>query len=122
MTTILALASLLAWWMNSFGRGYRAFNVGHCTRCDGNNLVLIAFMLRPAMTLTVANAPSQSVAVLIDTSASMQLPSGIETKTRWEIEQHVLEKLNARGEVLGKEVHWQWFGYDGQLRRSGPSI
>ncbi len=31
----------------------------------------------------------------------------------------VLEKLNARGEVLGKEVHWQWFGYDGQLRSLG---
>ncbi len=84
-------------------------------------LAMLLAMLRPGLTLTNRNAPIQSVAILIDTSASMELPSGVATKSRWEIEQQFLADLNERSGLLGKELHWKLFGYDGQLRNLGNS-
>jgi len=84
-------------------------------------LAIFFAMLRPGLTLTSRNAPHQSVAVLVDTSASMQLPSGVATSSRWDLEQQVLKAIESRRESLGKELHWQLFSYDGQLRKLGLS-
>lgn len=82
-------------------------------------LAIFFAMLRPGLTLTNRNAPHQSVAILLDTSASMQLPSGVATSSRWEVEQQVLKAIESRRESLGNELHWQLFAYDGQLRNLG---
>jgi uncharacterized membrane protein len=82
-------------------------------------LALLLVMLRPGLTLTQRSAPIQSIAVMIDTSASMELPSGVATNSRWSVERQVLDELNDRSQSLGKELHWQLFAYDGQLRSLG---
>ncbi len=84
-------------------------------------LALLFVMLRPGLTLTQRNAPSQSIAVMVDTSASMDLPSGVATNSRWAVEKQVLAELNERSQSLGKELHWILFAYDGQLRRLGEA-
>jgi uncharacterized membrane protein len=81
---------------------------------------LILLGLRPGVSWTSRQASDQAVAVLVDTSGSMELPSGSEKLSRWEIEQRVLEKLQAQAERLGPNVHWRIYGYDSQLRRLNP--
>jgi uncharacterized membrane protein len=79
-------------------------------------LLMILVALRPGLTWTSSQSSRQSVAVLVDTSASMELPSGINEKSRWEIELQVLSYLQQRRAVLGDEVDWKIFGYDSGLR------
>ncbi len=79
-------------------------------------VVLLLVVLRPGVTWTGSQSSRQSVAVLVDTSASMQLPSGIGSDTRWEIERQVLSRLQKQSESLGEEVEWKVYGYDSQMR------
>ncbi len=79
-------------------------------------LLMILVALRPGLTWTSSQSSRQSVAVLVDTSASMELPSGINNATRWDIERQFLSDLQQRSVALGDEVEWKIFGYDSGLR------
>lgn len=86
-------------------------------------LAIFFAMLHPGLTLTNRSAPNQTIAVLVDTSASMQLPSGDATNSRWNIEQRVLSAIESHQLLLGAEIEWQLFAYDGLLRsvlKTGP--
>jgi uncharacterized membrane protein len=59
--------------------------------------------------------------VLVDLSASMQLPSGSGNDTRWDVERQVASRLQKQSVLLSNEVEWKVFGYDGQLRSMADS-
>ncbi len=117
---LVAILSILAF----LGLGYfkldRQLSFGKRFVLSGLRLITILLMilvaLRPGVTWTSSQSSRQSVAVLVDTSASMELPSGINDKTRWEIELQVLSYLQQRSTILGDDVDWKIFGYDSGLR------
>ncbi len=84
-------------------------------------LVLLLTMLRPGLTLTRTGQTPQAVAVLVDTSESMQLPSGSGNRTRWEVEKSAIAALKNQHERLGKEVKWRIFLYDSSMRKAVAS-
>jgi len=82
-------------------------------------LIVLLILLRPGITFTRQSTPRGTVAVMIDASASMQLPSGDGKTTRWEAEQQIWESLwNAR-ESLGKDASLVPFLYDSTLKPLG---
>jgi len=79
-------------------------------------LIVLLVLLRPGITFTRQSTPRGTVAVMMDMSASMQLPSGEGKATRWETEQAIWESLwNAR-ESLGKDASVVPFLYDSTLK------
>jgi len=82
-------------------------------------LILVLVLLRPGITFTRQTTPRGTVAVVMDASASMQLPSGDGKATRWEMEREIWESLwNARAS-LGKEASLVPFLYDATLKPLG---
>ena len=82
-------------------------------------LIILLVLLRPGITFTRQSTPRGTVAVMMDASASMQLPSGDGKTTRWEAEQQIWEALwNAR-ESLGKDASLIPFRYDSTLKPLG---
>ncbi len=82
-------------------------------------LIILLVLLRPGITFTRQSTPRGTVAVMMDSSASMQLPSGDGKTTRWEAEQQIWESLwNAR-ESLGKDASLVPFLYDSTLKPLG---
>ena len=82
-------------------------------------LIILLVLLRPGITFTRQSTPRGTVAVMMDASASMQLPSGDGKTTRWEAEQQIWESLwNAR-ESLGKDASLVPFLYDSTLKPLG---
>ena len=84
-------------------------------------LIILLILLRPGITFTRQSTPRGTVAVMMDASASMQLPSGDGKTTRWEAEQQIWESLwNARAS-LGKDTSLVPFLYDSTLKPLGDS-
>ena len=82
-------------------------------------LIILLVLLRPGITFTRQTTPRGTVAVLIDASASMQLPSGDGKATRWELEKEIWELLwNARAS-LGKDASLVPYLYDSTLKPLG---
>ncbi len=82
-------------------------------------LIILLVLLRPGVTFTRQSTPRGTVAVMLDVSASMQLPSGDSKATRWELEKEIWETLwNAR-DSLGKEARLVPFLYDSTLKPVG---
>ena len=82
-------------------------------------LIILLILLRPGITFTRQSTPRGTVAVMMDASASMQLPSGDGKTTRWEAEQQIWESLwNARAS-LGKDASLVPFLYDSTLKPLG---
>ncbi len=82
-------------------------------------LIVLLILLRPGITFTRQSTPRGTVAVMMDASASMQLPSGDGKTTRWEAEQQIWESLwNARAS-LGKDTSLVPFLYDSTLKPLG---
>jgi uncharacterized membrane protein len=82
-------------------------------------LIIILVLLKPGITFTRQSTPRGTIAVLIDATASMQLPSGEGKATRWQTEQSIWESLwNAR-EQLGKDITLVPYLYDSTLRPLG---
>ncbi len=82
-------------------------------------LITLLFLLRPGITFTRQTTPRGTVAVVMDASASMQLPSGDGKATRWEMEREIWESLwNARAS-LGKEASLIPYLYDSTLKPLG---
>jgi len=82
-------------------------------------LIILLVLVRPGITFTRQRAPRGTVAVMMDVSASMQLPSGDGKSTRWEMEKQIWESLwNARAS-LGKDASLVPFLYDSTLKTLG---
>lgn len=84
-------------------------------------LIVLLVLLRPGITFTRQSTPRGTVAVMVDVSASMQLPSGEGKGTRWEMEREIWESLwNARAS-LGKDSSLVPFLYDSTLKPIGDA-
>ena len=82
-------------------------------------LMILLVLVRPGITFTRQSAPRGTVAVMMDVSSSMQLPSGDGKSTRWEMEKQIWESLwNARAS-LGKDSSLVPFLYDSTLKTFG---
>ncbi len=78
-------------------------------------LVLLIGWLRPAMISNRENESAGAIAVLIDRSQSMVLPSDVSDRTRWEIEREVWGAIQSSTDMkIGQTVLVPYF-YDGEL-------
>ena len=82
-------------------------------------LIILLILLRPGITFTRQSTPRGTVAVMMDASASMQLPSGDGKLTRWEAEKQIWESLWDARASLGKDTSLVPFLYDSTLRALG---
>ena len=120
-TGSLILAMLAAWW---FIRSDRSLTFRQKAILSVLRLIMILIigflLLRPALTFTRTSQTPHSIAVLVDTSASMNLPSGVDNKSRWEIQKRAVEAIQTASRALGDEVKWALYGYDRQMLRLSP--
>ncbi len=54
---------------------------------------------------------------MVDLTQSMELSSGIERKTRWQVEQDLWDKIVKSQDEIGKELPFVIYGYDEKLRK-----
>lgn len=85
----------------------------------GMCVVLLLFLLRPGVTFTKQNSPSGSIAILMDESTSMLLPSGDGKLSRWDQQVEILQKIWDRRSQLGKDNTWSTFLYSNTIRPLG---
>jgi uncharacterized membrane protein len=78
--------------------------------------LLLLLMLRPGVVWREQKSQSASVAVLLDYSASQQLPSGQSGLTRWKVQQEIWQKIDALRDELKGQIEIVPFSYDEQLR------
>jgi uncharacterized membrane protein len=119
---VLALAGLALWTLWAI-RLDRQLSLGRRLMLTGMRLltlaVLLVLCLRPAVSWTGQQAMRQAVAVMVDTSSSMELPSGREKLSRYQVERQTLSDLQKQARALGKDIEWRLYGYDNQLRELG---
>jgi len=84
-------------------------------------LIVLLVLLRPGITFTRQSTPRGTVAVMVDVSASMQLPSGEGKGTRWEMEREIWESLWKARASLGKDSSLVPFLYDSTLKPIGDA-
>ena len=77
-------------------------------------LVCVA-LIRPTWITTVRTPRTSAVIVLADTSRSMQLPSGRESKSRWQSQVETLAQAKAGLAELAERGDLRLFGYDARL-------
>lgn len=82
-------------------------------------LLVILLLLKPGLTFVRQSSPRGTVAVMMDVSASMGLPSGESKQTRWEVENEIWQKIWSLREQLGTESSIVPFVYDSTLRPLG---
>lgn len=84
-------------------------------------IIILLVLLRPGITFTRQSTPRGTVAVMLDGSASMLLPSGDGKATRWELQKEIWETLWKARDSLGKDVALLPFLYDSTLKPLGES-
>ena len=82
-------------------------------------LIILLVLLRPGITFTRQTTPRGTVAVMMDVSASMQLPSGDGKATRWELEKEIWQSLVDARASFGPDASLVPFVYDSTLRPLG---
>ncbi len=75
-------------------------------------------ILRPGLTFTKDTTPESVIAVMIDQSASMQLPSGFLSLSRWDVAQNVCDKLAAKSDSFGEGTRLKLFPFDSKIHSS----
>lgn len=80
-------------------------------------LILILAILRPGAIFTRKSEPRGAIAVMVDVSQSAELPSGVDRKSRWQVETELWNKLVQSQSKLGNESPLVIYGYDDKLRR-----
>lgn len=109
---IILLASL--WLYSSPGLSWRARWLLSLLRLLAM-LVLLVGWLRPAVISNREKESAGAIAVLIDRSQSMVLPSDVSDRTRWEIECEVWTAIQTSTDLkIGQTVLVPFF-YDGEL-------
>ncbi len=117
----LILAMLAAWWFIGSDRALTFKQKATLSLLRLAMILIVGFLLlRPALTFTRTSQTPHSIAVLVDTSASMNLPSGIDNKSRWEIQKQAVDAIQTASRSLGEEVTWALYGYDRQMLRLSP--
>lgn len=82
-------------------------------------LVLLVGWLRPAVISNREKESAGAIAVLIDRSQSMILPSDVSDRTRWDIEREVWTAIQTSTDLkIGQTVLVPYF-YDGELAAAG---
>ncbi len=85
----------------------------------GMCLVLFLFLLRPGLTFVTQSTPTGTIAILMDESTSMALPSGDGKRNRWEEQIDALGRIwGDRGRV-GANSEWSAFAYSQMLKPLG---
>lgn len=79
-------------------------------------LVLIVFLLRPGVTFVSKSSPTGTVAIVMDESGSMSLPSGNARLSRWEEQIEVLQQIWGARRHFDAQSHWATFLYSDALK------
>src|SRR5205814_6964165 len=79
-------------------------------------LLAIAALLRPTLITTVRNPRPSSFIVLLDTSRSMNLPSGRSEQKRWEAQLTALGHAQDELSRLASKTQIRVYGYDQKIR------
>ncbi|MBW8884041.1 MAG: hypothetical protein JF612_04525, partial [Planctomycetia bacterium] len=79
-------------------------------------LLAVAALLRPTLIRTVRNPRPSSFVVLLDTSRSMNLPSGRSEQRRWESQLTALQYVRAELDRLASTSQVRVYGYDQKIR------
>ena len=79
-------------------------------------LVVLLVMLKPGITFTRQSTPRGTIAVMMDASASMQLPSGEAEGSRWDAQKSIWQAIWNERNAFGKEATIVPFVYDVNLK------
>lgn len=79
-------------------------------------LVVLLVMLKPGITFTRQSTPRGTIAVMMDASASMQLPSGDTEGSRWDAEKSIWQAIWNEKDAFGKDATIVPFVYDSNLK------
>lgn len=79
-------------------------------------LVVLLVMLKPGITFTRQSTPRGTIAVMIDASASMQLPSGDAEGSRWDAQKLIWQAIWNERNAFGKDATIVPFVYDSNLK------
>lgn len=78
-------------------------------------LLLLAGLLRPTLVLTRPLPQPASLVVLFDTSRSMELPDVRDSRSRWQSQRELLERIAPQLNELAPRLDIRIYGYDSQL-------
>ena len=79
-------------------------------------------LLRPGITMTSETTPDGVVAVVADQSASMQLPSGIATDSRWTVARDLTGQLSRANQSTASNLQFKLFTFDSDLAVVAPKV
>lgn len=79
-------------------------------------LLVIFAMLRPGMVWSQFKSQRATLAVMLDFSASQQLPSDTSGLTRWQKQREIWDKVAALAKESKEDLDLVAYGYDGQLK------
>ncbi len=79
-------------------------------------LVVLLVMLKPGLTFTRQSTPRGTIAVMMDASASMQLPSGEAEGSRWDAQKSIWQAIWNERNAFGKDATIVPFVYDSNLK------
>ena len=111
----IALLALLVMIRES-GRVTRGQSVVLWTLRLAMCLVVLLVMLKPGITFTRQSTPRGTIAVMMDASASMQLPSGEAEGSRWDAQKSIWQAIWNERNAFGKEATIVPFVYDVNLK------
>ncbi len=78
-------------------------------------LLLLLAMLRPTRVYTTTRQQSAVLLLLLDQSRSMQLPSAVEGKSRWQVQAETLARGQELLSDLSRDFEIRLYAYDDQL-------
>lgn len=119
LLSFLLVALLLQWLLvddRPLTRGQRQILLG--LRMLGIGMLLFAF-LRPGLTMTRKSAPQGALAVLVDTSESMNLAADTSFDTRWDVERKLWQQIQDNAHRLDRDTMLSLYSYADSLQGLG---
>lgn len=117
LVAVVAIVLLAGLWIRP---QFASLNPGRRRVLFGLRLVLVLLvllaMLRPGIVWSQMKSQRAVIAVLMDYSASQQLPSGTSGLSRWKLQQDYWKKLKLVGDQVADDIDILPFSYDEQLR------
>lgn len=84
-------------------------------------LLVIFAMLRPGVVWSQFKSQRATMAVMLDFSASQQLPSDTSGLSRWKKQQEIWEEIASIAEASSEDLDLVVYGYDAQIRPLSPN-